>query len=282
LLAALAGVAAAVGLVEAATAWRAGRHAAARGGGAARGRRRPVSRALLALLGAAGRRAGTPDAPADLRARIMAAGAPAGATVEDVMALKAGAALAGLLAAGVLMPLLPGRLGFVALAAAPAALFLGPDMWLRRRARARAATMAGELADVADLLRVATDAGLPVRRALREVGRRRAGLLAAVLGRAASALELGAPRADTLATLRARCPAAGVVPLVAALERAARHGAPLGDALRALAADARAVESQRVRDNAARAAPKIQLAVALLLVPAVMLLVASALISGLM
>jgi tight adherence protein C len=276
LLAALAGVVAAAGLVEAAAAWHRRERPAS-----VVSRRRPLVGALLAMLRALGRRTGTPHAPADLRRRLLAAGVPGGATVQDVMALKAGAALAGLLAVVAVAPLLPGRLGLLALAGGPAAGFLAPDLWLRRRVRARATAMAAELPDVADLLRVAVDAGLPVRRALREVGRRRAGRLAAELARAASALELGLPRTATLAMLRARCPADGVAPLVAALERAERHGAPLGPALAALAADARAREAQRVRDAAARAAPQIQLAVALLLVPAVMLLVAAALLAGL-
>jgi tight adherence protein C len=275
LVAALAGVAAAAGLVEAAAAWRSAERRPPRR------RRRPVARVLLTLLGAAGRRTAMPDAPADLRARLLAAGEPGGASVEDVMALKAGAALAALLAASGLASTLPGRLGLAALVGAPAAGFVAPDLWLRRRARIRGAAMAVELPDVADLLRVAVEAGLPVRRALREVGRRRTGRLAAELGRAASALELGARREATLATLRARCPTDGVAPLVAAIERAERHGAPLGPALAAVAADARARDAQRVRDAAARASPKIQLAIALLLVPAVMLLVAAALLAGL-
>ena len=141
--------------------------------------------------------------------------------------------------------------------------------------------MAAELPDVLDLLRVAVDAGLPASRALAEVGRRRPGLLAGELRAAAARTQAGQPRAEALALLQARCPTPGVAPLVAALGRAERHGAPLGPVLAALAADARALEAQRVRDRAARAAPRIQLAVALLLVPAVMLLVAAALVAGL-
>jgi hypothetical protein len=70
-------------------------------------------------------------------------------------------------------------------------------------------------------------------------------------------------------------------PLTAALLRAERHGAPLGPALHALATDARARHAQRLRERAARAAPKIQLVVALLLVPAVMLMVGAALATAL-
>ena len=54
-------------------------------------------------------------------------------------------------------------------------------------------------------------------------------------------------------------------------------GRPLAPALVALAADARAAHERALREEAARAAPKIQLAVALLLVPSALLLVGAAL-----
>ena len=161
--------------------------------------------------------------------------------------------------------------------AAPAAGFFAPDGWLRRRTAARRRAMEAELADVLDLLRVAVAAGLPPRRALAEVGRRHAGVLAAELRRAAARAALGEPAERTLADLRARSPAAGVAALVAALARAERHGAPLAATLAAQAAEARSLRAQRAAEAAARAAPKIQLVVALLLVPAVLLLVAAAL-----
>jgi tight adherence protein C len=69
-----------------------------------------------------------------------------------------------------------------------------------------------------------------------------------------------------------------VLPLVAALHRATRHGAPLGPTLAAQAAEARARTARRHTEAAARAAPQVQLVVALLLVPAVLLLVGAALI----
>jgi tight adherence protein C len=197
------------------------------------------------------------------------------------MAVKAGAAVLAFVSALPLAAALPGRLGPVAAVAAPAGGFLVPDLWLRRRIRRRARAMAAELADVLDLMRVAVDAGLSPARALAEVGRRRHGALAAELRAAAARIDLGVPRAEVLATLERRCPTEGVAPLTAALLRAERHGAPLGPALTALATDARARHAQRLRERAARAAPKIQLVVALLLVPAVMLLVGAALATAL-
>jgi tight adherence protein C len=238
-----------------------------------RGRRIASAGALAAV----GRRLGLPPPPADLAVRLQAAGVPASLGVADVMAVKAGAALVALLGALAPAAALPGRLGPAAVLAAPAAGFLAPDLLLRRRTRRRARAMAAELPAVLELLHVAVGAGLAPARALGEVGRRRHGALAAELRAAATRIELGLPRARALATLEARCPVAEVGRLVGALERTERHGAPLGPALAALAADARARRAQRLRERAARAAPKIQLVIALLLVPAVMLVVGAAL-----
>jgi tight adherence protein C len=272
LLAVAAAVLAAAGIVELAAAV-AGR--ARSSAGAAR-----VRTAAMRLAGL-GRRLGGPAPPAGLAQRLDAAGVRSTVSAPDVMAVKCGAAPIAVLLALPLAAALPGRLGPVALVALPVAAFLGPDAWLARRARERGRRMEEELAGVAELLRVAVEAGLPVSRAIAEVGRRHRGLLAAELRAAATRAALGVPQAEALEGLVRRCPAEGVPALVAAIRRAERHGAPLGPALAALAADARARRAQAVRERAARAAPKIQLVVALLLVPAVMLLVAAALAAGL-
>jgi tight adherence protein C len=213
--------------------------------------------------------------PRGLADRIAAAGLDR--PVADVMAVKAGAAIAGLAAAVAALPLAPGRTSVLILVAAPAAAFLAPDAALRRRTKRRTQAIEAELADVLDLLRVAVAAGLAPQRALAEVGRRHPGVLAAELRRAAAQAALGVPRATTYEALERRAPAAGVPALVAALRRADRHGAALGPALAAEARAARTRQAQRAGERAARAAPQIQLVVALLLVPAVLLLVAAAL-----
>ena len=141
--------------------------------------------------------------------------------------------------------------------------------------------MERELGDVLDLLRVAIDAGLSVPRALAEVGRRHPGVLAAEIRHAASLVDLGVAQGRALDVLVRRCPAPGVETLAAALRRAERHGAPLGEALAAQAQEARARSARHAIEAAARAAPKIQLIVALLLVPSAMLLIAAAMLPAL-
>jgi tight adherence protein C len=218
-------------------------------------------------------------APAALAARIDAAGVRMG--VGEVMALKAAAVPAALLAASVVSPLAPGRLGGVVFLLGPVAGFLAPDLWLRARARTRARAMEAEQADVVDLLRVAVGAGLSPWRGARG-GRAPASRRARHRARRRGAAHR--PRraaADALAGLERRCPAAGMPALVATIRRSDRLGASPGRALAALAAEARSREAARTAERAAKAAPKIQLVVALLLVPSVLLLVAAALVPAL-
>jgi tight adherence protein C len=237
--------------------------------------------AMTVLLARIAGRAGFHAAPGGLAARIAAAGEPLNLAVGDVIALKGAGAVGVTLFVFPLAGALPGRLGVAALLAAPVAGFFLPELVLARVARARGRLIADELADVLDLLRVAVGAGLPVGRAMGKVGRRMSGVLASELDGAAARMQLGVPRSDVLRELVARCPARGVSTLAAAISRAELHGAPLTPALEALAAEARARDDRRLRDSAAKAAPKIQLVVALVLVPAVMLLIGAVLVPGL-
>jgi tight adherence protein C len=214
-----------------------------------------------------------------LAGRVAAAGLDR--PVAEIVALQAGLAVLSALAVLPLVPAAPGRLGLALALAAPVAGYLAPEHVLRRRAGQRRRAIEAELPDVLDLLRVAIAAGLAPRRALAEVGRRHPGTLARELKRAATRASLGEPVDSTLSHLEARCPANGVPQFVAALRRAERHGAPLAQALAALAQEARSRRAARRSELAAKASPKIQLVVALLLVPAVLLLVAAAMIPAL-
>ncbi len=266
-LALVAGAVAAAGVAELA-------------GALLRRRRDDERRALWpAALRRLARKGFVPAPPAALEARLRAAGAPASISARDAMAAKcATAGTAGVLGLAA-SAVTGGRLVVVAVVAAAA--FFAPDLILRRHIRRRAAAIAGELADVLDLLRVCVEAGLPPGRALAEVGRHHGGLLARELRAVAERIELGTGRGAALAAMQARCPVEAVAALVAAIARSDRHGAPLACVLASLAADARAERSRSAREHAARAAPKIQLVVALLLVPATMLLVAAALVASL-
>jgi tight adherence protein C len=244
----------------------------------------PQGRGLrgLRLLAALGNRLRPGRAPADLRARIEAAGTPAGLGVREVMAAKVVAALLGGAAALPLAALAPGRLGLVVAPLAPAAGFLLPDLWLGRLAAERARRVRRDLPALLDILRVTIEAGGSLAWALRAVGERADGPLAREWVAVGNEVGLGVPLAQALHGLAVRLPQPEIRAFVAALGRAARHGAPLADTLESQARAARFALTRRIREDAARAGPKIQLVVALLLVPSVLLLVAAALASALL
>ena len=220
--------------------------------------------------------------PRDLELRIAAAGRPGGLGPRELMAAKLAGAVAGGGAGLVLAALAPGRLGLLVTVAAPAAGFLAPDVWLLRRAADRARAVRRELPAMLDLLRVTVDAGASLPAALAEVGSRAGGPLAGEWSAVAREVALGVPLSEALHAMAERLPQPEVAALCAALDRARRHGAPLGRTLTAQARDARVALRRRVQEDAAKAGPKIQLVVALLLVPSVLLMVAAALVSALL
>jgi tight adherence protein C len=187
------------------------------------------------------------------------------------------AAAAGLAAGAVL----PERLGLLAAIAAPVAGFLAPDLWLARRRAERIALVRRDMPALLDLLGVAVEAGLSLPGALAEVGRRSRMPLARSWAGIAAQVGVGVPLADALDAHRRELGIPEVDAFVGALTRAARHGAPLADTLTAQAREVRLARRRAIQEQAARAGPKMQLVVALLLVPSVMLLVAAALVSAL-
>jgi tight adherence protein C len=244
-------------------------------------RREPAARFLL-LLARAGRALRPAGAPQDLRGRIEAAGRPAGLGAREVMAAKLASALLGGAAAMPLAALAPGRLGLVLAPAGPVAGFLAPDLWLGRLAARRARRVRRDLPALLDILRVTVEVGASLARSLAAVGERSDGPLAAEWRAVAHEVELGVPLHEALDALARRLPQPEIHAFVAALQRAIRHGAPLADTIAAQARAARFALARRIREDAARAGPKIQLVVALLLVPSVLLLVAAALAAALL
>jgi tight adherence protein C len=71
-----------------------------------------------------------------------------------------------------------------------------------------------------------------------------------------------------------------VAALAQLLDRSRRLGSPLAAGLQEQAVGLRERQAREIEERAARAAPKIQLIVALLLVPSVLLLVAAAILAN--
>lgn len=185
-------------------------------------------------------------------------------------------ALSGLLAA----PAAPGRLSLLVLVGLPVAGFLLPDALRQRRARQRQRRLVAALPDALDLLAVSAGSGRGPAAGIEQLARAGEGPLAEELRLTVAELSCGVPLSAALASLRGRVPGSEVATLVAAIERSRRFGSPLADQLRRQATSLRRDSRRAVEERAARAAPKIQLVVALVLVPSVLLMIAAGLIAN--
>lgn len=212
-------------------------------------------------------------------ARLRRAGLEGRLDARGLAAVKAAGAALGALAWLAVLPVAPGRLAVPLALGLVAAGFLAPDAMLERRARARAARLVAALPDALDLFAVGAVAGRTAASLFGELARGSSGPLARELAVAVAEIECGASQELALAHLRERVPAPAVAALAAALERSRRYGSPLASELQEQAAALRAEERRRIAERAARAAPKIQLVVALVLVPSVLLTIAAALIA---
>ena len=280
-LAAAAGALAGAGMAAMAAEWLAGARALR---GVAAAALPLAALTAMARLGARLARALRLSGPAntgDTAARLAAAGRPGRLGTREWIGLKcctaAALGLCGAAGAGSL----PGRLPLVALVAAPAAGFVVPEFWLSRLTERRLRAAGSELAPMLDLLQVTVEAGGSPGAALGAVGARFTGPLAAEWRAAATAIALGMPHDEALATLTRHLPSPRVRAFADSMRRARRRGLPLGEVLARQAAAARHEQQIRIRERAARAGPKIQLVVALILVPSVMLIVAAALVAEL-
>jgi tight adherence protein C len=230
-------------------------------------------------LARAGSLVGLLDERLRLTGRLARAGLAERISPRSLLAAKLGGALAGTLWGMVIAPAAPGRLAFIVAAGMPLAGFLGPDAWLERRARLRLGALRSRLPEALDLVAVGTAAGRSPLAGLAELGAGD-GPLGRELAVLAAESSCGLPQRQALESLRRRVPAPEVAAMCGVIERSRRHGSPLSDQLREQATALRGAQRRRVEEQAARAAPKIQLAVALLLVPSVLLMIAAGLVAN--
>jgi tight adherence protein C len=237
-------------------------------------------RAGLSLpLGLSGRSAGA-ALRLGLPERLRRSGLEPRLPLAAVLVAKLAGAACGGLAALAAAPAAPGRMAALVAVAMPVAGFLAPDALLEREARRRQRRLVAALPDALDLLAVSAGSGRGTAAGLEQLARAGEGPLAEELRITVAELSCGSPLGAALQSLRARVPGSELATLVAAIERSRRFGSPLAGQLRRQAGALRRDSRRAVEDRAARAAPKIQLVVALVLVPSVLLMIAAGLIAN--
>jgi tight adherence protein C len=227
-----------------------------------------------------GGRAATAALRLGLPDRLARAGLEGRLSIVAVLLAKLAGAAAGGLVALFAAPAAPGRIALLVAVAMPAAGFFVPDALLERRARIRSRRLLGALPDAFDLLAVGAASGRSPAAGFSELAQAGGGPLADELRMTVAELSCGRPLSEALRSLRARVPGGEIATLCAAIERSRRYGSPLADQLRRQSSALRRDQRRGIEERAARAAPKIQLVVALVLVPSVLLMIAAALIAN--
>lgn len=215
-----------------------------------------------------------------LTERIQRAGLEGMLSPSSVIIAKGICLVAALALLMPLMTVMPERTGGLVAALGAGAGFLLPDLVLVRRARRRHQRIVAALPDSLDLLATVLGAGRTTGAALAAVARWGRGPLASELELASRKIEAGSSREASLALLRDRIGGIEVAAFTSGMERSLRLGSPLSEELRRQATDLRARHRRQIVEQASRAAPKIQLVIALILVPAVLLLVVAVLVAN--
>jgi tight adherence protein C len=196
---------------------------------------------------------------------------------RSVLVAKAFSSGAGLMTAFTLISILPPRLAPIMMIAAGLTGFFAPDLMLERAARRRHRRMIAALPDALDLLSVSVATGRNLGASLAELSVSGRGPLAGELARAGDDMAWGSGQKAALDALKLRIAGKEIASLCANLERSRKLGSPLADQLRRQSAGLRQDQRRTIEEEAARAAPKIQLVIALILVPSVLLLIVAAL-----
>ncbi len=153
-----------------------------------------------------------------------------------------------------------------------------PAAWVRRRAVSRRAQVVRDLPDLIDLVVICTRAGMALEPSLRLGVERQTGPLADEIVTTLTAFDLGTPRREGLRDLSDRMGCVELTGLVGALLQAEELGTPIAVVLARQAELLRAARTQLLREHAAKAAPKVQLVVAMVMVPAALLVVLGVLV----
>lgn len=184
---------------------------------------------------------------------------------------RIGLGVVGLAVGGLLAVMTPAA-SVIGLPLAGMGLF-APSVMVAARARRRRAELVRDLPDLIDMVVLCTDSGLPLESSLRVAVARFSGVLADEMRHTLARLDLGTPRRAAYRALAERMGVQELTTLVGAILQAEELGTPISAVLGRQAGLLRANRRQAIRDHAARAAPQVQLVVAMIMVPGALLIV---------
>lgn len=219
-----------------------------------------VDRAVMPVVRAVGRQARrlTPAGWVDRIDRLLRlAGSPNAWTVERVLAVKLGFGGATAVAALSWVSADPTPSALAGALAAGFTVYLLPDLVLWGRGRERQQLIRKELPDTLDQLTISVEAGLGFDAALHRVAASGSGPLAEELQRTLNEVTVGHTRAEALRHLTDRTNVPELRHFVLALTQAEQYGLPIARVLRIQSAELRVKRRQRAEEEALKIPVKI-------------------------
>ncbi len=205
-------------------------------------------------------------------ARLIAAGLATRIQASQFLAIKSGAAAAGIvigLAGAAASPVA----GFLLVPSLAGLGFFMPDTFLTMRIKARRERIRAELPDALDLLAVSVEAGLGLDGAIAKLTEHMEGALVEEFALTLGEMRIGEARPDALKKLADRVPAPELAAFVRSVLQADQLGISLGRILRVQAADSRLRRQAAAEEKAMKAPTKMLFPTAIFIFPAMFVVV---------
>ena len=205
-------------------------------------------------------------------ARLIAAGLATRIQASQFLAIKSGAAAAGIvigLAGAAASPVA----GFLLVPSLAGLGFFMPDTFLTMRIKARRERIRAELPDALDLLAVSVEAGLGLDGAIAKLTEHMEGALVEEFALTLGEMRIGEARPDALKKLADRVPAPELAAFVRSVLQADQLGISLGRILRVQAADSRLRRQAAAEEKAMKAPIKMLFPTAIFIFPAMFVVV---------
>jgi tight adherence protein C len=216
-------------------------------------------RPLATRLSGLAQRFASPSKVSRTERRLAMAGNPGDLRTVDFLGLKL--VVAGLLGAGtfVLFGFVLGNppFGFVGAAALGGLGFMGPELWLSRRIKARQKAVLLAVPDTLDLLTISVRAGLSFDGALAKVVEKTNGPLADEFRRALAEIRVGKTRRDALRDVTGRTDVSALTNFIGAIIQAEQLGVSISKVLQVQSEQLRIERRQRAEEMAAKAPIKM-------------------------
>lgn len=215
-----------------------------------------------------------------IRQRLMYAGKPGNLTPEEFYFLKIGLTL--LLPAIVFIINLfsPSVFGFLLMVILGIVGYIGPDVWLNQKIKARQRAIIKEILNFVDIMAISTEAGLAISDAIKRVCDHMQGVLSQEWRRTWYEISAGKRRADALLGLAERNGVDDLTQLINAILQAERYGTPIARTLRIQAQQLRSQRRHRAQEKAQAATVKIIFPILIFIfVPMMIILVGPALLN---